>query len=496
MHPPPALPHQLSKSAFLIGMQCTKRLWLQKNQPGDIARTPESEYNSFSKGKYVGELARSLYPDGKDASPIDYDYKAALEKTYSWIQSGEQVIYEASFQYQGLFASVDILVKQGKQWHAYEVKSSTSVKEHHYLDAAFQYYVMQGAGLDISGISVIHINNKYVLHGALNLKHLFHKVSIRHQVLQLQESIAEKVQDLLTISSRPEAQVVEIGPHCMMPHTCNFMDHCWGHISSPSVFDLAHLGILKKFELYQQGYVKLDEIPEGFILSAGQQLQIRSTLGREVHIDREALRNWLGSLHYPLLFMDFECFQPAVPLYEGSRPFQQVPFQFSVHRLREQGAGLEHTAFIGDPIPDPRLDFLQALLKAVEGEGTVLAYNQSFEISRLKDLAIQFPEYKGPVNELIKRIRDLMEPFLQKWYYAPDMQGSYSIKMVLPALVPELSYEGMAIADGQAASYAFESLMYEQDEEKKAAIKRDLLAYCNLDTEAMVKVWEILMQQA
>jgi hypothetical protein len=143
MHPPPAIPHQLSKSAFLIGMQCVKRLWLQKNQPGDKTRATESEYNLFSKGKYVGELARSLYPDGKDATPQDYDYKTALDKTYDWIQSGEPVIYEASFQYNGLFASVDILVKQGKHWHAYEVKSSTSVKEHHYLVAAFQYYVMQ-----------------------------------------------------------------------------------------------------------------------------------------------------------------------------------------------------------------------------------------------------------------------------------------------------------------------------------------------------------------
>jgi Domain of unknown function(DUF2779)/Domain of unknown function DUF83 len=496
MHPPPALPHQLSKSTFLIGMQCTKRLWLQKNKPGDKTRSTDSEYSLFSKGKYVGALARSLYPDGKDASPQDYDYKSAMEKTYDWIRSGEQVIYEASFQYQGLFASVDILVKQGKQWHAYEVKSSTSVKEHHYLDAAFQYYVMQGAGLDISGISVIHINNKYVLHGELNLKHLFHKVSIRHQVLQLQESIAEKVQELLAISSRPEVPVVDIGPHCMIPHACDFLDQCWGHISSPSVFDLAHLGTMKKFDLYYQGYIKLDEIPEGYTLSAGQQLQIKSTLEKEVHIDREALRNWLGSLQYPLLFMDFECFQPAVPLYEGSRPFQQVPFQFSVHRLREQGAELEHTAFIGDPVPDPRLDFLKALLKAVEGGGTVLAYNQSFEISRLKDLAIQFPEYKEPVNELIKRIRDLMEPFLQKWYYAPEMHGSYSIKMVLPALVPELSYEGMAIADGQAASYAFESLMYIKEEEKRKKIKEDLLQYCNLDTEAMVKVWEVLKMES
>jgi hypothetical protein len=473
-------------------MQCTKRLWLQKNQPGDKTRSTDSEYALFSKGKYVGVLARTLYPDGKDASPHDYDYTGALEKTYNWIGEGAQVIYEASFQYQGLFASVDILVKQGKQWHAYEVKSSTSVKEHHYLDAAFQYFVMEKAGLDISGISVIHINNKYVRHGELNLKHLFHKVSIRHQVLQLQESIAEKVQDLLAISSMPESPAVEIGPHCMMPHPCNFMDQCWGHISSPSVFDLAHLGTLKKFDLYYQGYVKLDEIPEGYTLSAGQRLQIKSTIGQEVHIDREALGNWLDSLQYPLFFMDFECFQPAVPLYEGSRPFQQVPFQFSVHRILEDGAGLEHVAFIGDPLPDPRLDFLQALLKAVEENGTVLAYNKSFEISRLKDLAIQFPEYKESIAALIKRISDLMEPFQQQWYYAPDMHGSYSIKMVLPALVPELSYEGMAIADGQAASYAFESLMYMEDDEKKKKIKEDLLQYCNLDTEAMVRVWEVL----
>jgi hypothetical protein len=196
------------------------------------------------------------------------------------------------------------------------------------------------------------------------------------------------------------------------------------------------------------------------------------------------------------MFMDFECFQPAVPLYEGSRAFQQVPFQFSVHRIREQGALLEHAFFIGDPVPDPRLLFLQELLKAIEGTGNVLTYNQSFEISRLKDLAIQFPEYKEPIAELIIRIRDLMEPFQQQWYYAPDMHGSYSIKMVLPALVPDLSYEGMAIADGQAASYAFESLMYIEEEGKRKKIKEDLLQYCNLDTEAMVRVWEVLKMES
>ena len=305
MHPPPAIPQELSKSTFLNGMQCTKRLWLQKNQPGDKTRSTESEYNLFSKGKYVGVLARILYPDGKDASPVEYDYKTALEKTYEWIQSGEQVIYEASFQYQGLFASIDILVKQGKHWHAYEVKSSTSVKEHHYLDAAFQYFVMQGAGLDISGISVIHINNKYVRHGELNLKHLFHKVSIRHQVIQLQESIAEKVQDLLGISSLAEAPKVDIGPHCMVPHTCNFMDQCWGHVSSPSVFDLAHLATLKKFELYYQGYLKLDEIPEGYNLTVAQQLQIKSTLGQEVHIDQSGTSKLAGFTSVPAFIYGF-----------------------------------------------------------------------------------------------------------------------------------------------------------------------------------------------
>ena len=465
---------------------------MHKNQPGEKTKSPETDYNLFSKGKYVGELARSLFPNGKDASPLDYEYKGALEKTYHWIESGEQVIYEASFQYQGLFASVDILVKQGHYWHAYEVKSSTSVKEHHYLDAAFQYYVMRGAGLELSGISVIHINNKYTRKGELNLKQLFHKVSVRTPVLQLQDSIAEKVTELLELIDRPQVPAVDIGPHCTIPHACDFMDHCWGHITQPSVFDIAHLGALRKFELYYQGFLKLDEIPEGFKLSAAQELQIKSTLGQEVHIDRPNLSAWLDSLQYPLFFMDFECFQPAVPLYEGSRAFQQVPFQFSVHHVREYGAVPGHVSFIGDPMPDPRPDFLEALLKATEGTGTVLAYNQSFEISRLKDLALQFPDKKEPIENLIKRVRDLMEPFQQKWYYAPDMHGSYSIKMVLPALVPELSYEGMTIADGQAASYAFESLMYEEDTEKRAKIKNDLLEYCNLDTEAMVRVWEKL----
>ena len=225
---------------------------------------------------------------------------------------------------------------------------------------------------------------------------------------------------------------MDIGPHCKEPYPCEFISHCWSHIPEPSVFDLCGMKWRKKFEIYNKGIIEFHQLPEGFKLSANQTLQVKAWRETYTHIDAYEIRQWLRLLQYPLYFMDFETFAPAIPIYDRSRPYQPIPFQFSVHVQRQPGCILEYYEYLGEPENDPRPEFLEQLLKAVEKEGTVLVYNQGFESSRLKELKQDYPAFAATIDNLLNRLADLMLPFQKKWYYTPEMNGSYSVKSVLP----------------------------------------------------------------
>jgi hypothetical protein len=404
--------------------------------------------------------------------------------------SGTRVIYEASFLWDGLFAAVDILVKRGPQWHAYEVKSGTSIKEHYLADATFQLHVIRGAGVSVSRFFIMHVDSRFQRFGPIEPSSLFQIVPVMRRLRILLPELIGQVAELKQVLSTNQIPQKDIGPHCSSPHPCPFTDLCWSHIPTPSIFDIMHLGGTRKFELYYQGVFRQEELPDGYHLSEMQKLQVSATVSGMDYVNEPALKDWLNRLVYPLYLMDFECFQPAVPLYDGTRPYQQIPFQFSVHRTEYPGGTKEHMEFLAEAGPDPRRAFIEALLKATGLSGTVLAYNKSFELGRLRELAVQFPEEAADIQALINRVADLMEPFEKKWYYTPGMQGSHSIKNVLPAMVPGLHYEALAISNGQAASEAFEELFYLDNPQREQEIKDHLLAYCKLDTEAMVYILE------
>ncbi len=486
----------LSKSSFINGMQCARRLWLQYHAPEKGAPDAGTGESRYRKGREIGAMAREYLPGGKDASTEPFDPILSIENTRVLIASGATLIYEASFGYQGLFASVDILVRKGPRWHAYEVKSGTSVKEHYLSDAAFQYHVLQGAGLPLSKFYILLVDNRYIRHGAVDPALLFRREPVLKQVRRMQGTVvqaADRLRGMLSADAMPET---DIGPHCSSPRPCTFTGFCWNHIPYPSIFNIAHLGGDQKFRLYYSGVYRQEELPEGFVLTASQEMQVRATVSGESYVDPGRLRSWLDGLRYPLCLVDFECFQPAVPLYDDTRPYQQLPFQFSVHRRESPGGPAAHVEFLAEAGPDPRPAFIRALLDATGTEGSVLAYNKAFEVGRLKELARDFPEYHDPIQALIKRVADLMEPFEKKWYYAPAMQGSHSIKNVLPALVPGLHYDDLAISNGQAASEAFEDLFYTDDPLMERTIRENLLAYCKLDTEAMVHLLRTLEEAA
>jgi hypothetical protein len=487
--------HILSKSTFMRGCQCSKALWLYKHKPELRGEISSSQQAIFDQGTNVGKLAEQLFPNGVDARPKDtFSYQQSLIDTQQYIADSHSVIYEAAFEHQQVLAALDILVRNNGKWHAYEVKSSTEVKETYLQDAALQYYIITQSGLPLANISIVYINNQYVKQGSLDIKKLFKVESILDQVQVRQPEIAQKVLDLKKVAKQTDMPVMDIGLHCSDPYECDFTTHCWQHIPEDSVFDLrGHSAARRSFDLYQQGILKMQDIPEGFKLNNGQQIQVSVHKTGEPVIDRARITAFLCQLEYPLYFMDFESYNTAIPELDGAKPYQQIPFQYSVYKQSKPEGQLEHFEFLAVPGQDPRKEFLERLLLAIENKGTVLAYNRGFENGRLNELKVQYPEKAEQVESLQNRIVDLMSPFQSKAYYLSAMKGSYSIKDVLPALVPDLNYTELEIGSGSDASSAYYQLQFEKDEQLVLKTRTALLKYCKMDTYAMVKLLDKLM---
>ncbi len=484
--------HILSKSTFMKGCQCVKSLYLNKHQPKLKEKISVSQQALFDRGTSVGELARQLFPGGIDASPeFYYDYARSIEYTRQLIQDGQPIIYEAAFQFDGVLVAIDILAKENGVWKGYEVKSTTGVKETHLLDAALQYYVITQLGIDLNDMAIVHLNNQYLRMGTLNVRGLFVMVSIKEEVKENQEFIAAKISELKEVLRLTEVPVVDIGPHCYDPYPCDFVGHCWQHIPQPSVFNLSNLRWKQQLELYNQGIIRFEDITDDVELNDHQRLQVNCHLNKTNNVDQHGIQEFLSGLSYPLYFLDFETFNPAIPIFDNSRPYQQIPFQYSIHYKKHPEGELRHTDFLALPNADPRPAFIKQLLSKTHMPGDILTYNQNFEKTRLKELARDFPEYGYALEERIARIKDLMPPIQQRLYYTPEMNGAYSIKDVLPALVPELKYDDLPINNGSDASLYFEQMIYDPTADL-VTIRRNLLAYCKLDTLAMVKILEKL----
>lgn len=413
----------------------------------------EQQASIFGMGTNVGELARELFPGGVDASPATaYEYQQSVSDTAKYIKDGHEIIYEAAFQYDGILAALDILVKKNGKWYGYEVKSSTQVKDPFIQDVALQYYVITKAGIPLEDIFLVYVNNKYIRKGELNLEQLFSRQSLLTHALSLQEMIETKAMELKKVIAQKEAPSIVPGKHCTKPYDCDFYGHCWKDVA--------------------------EEINE----------EIES-------INKKELKAFIKQLEYPLFFMDFETYMLAVPGYDGHWPYRQVPFQFSVHVENKYRGELGHHSFLAQPDCDPCPEFVEKLVACLGSKGTILVYNLTFENCRLKELKADYPKYKKQIEKIQERMVDLMTPFRKKHLYLPSMKGSYSIKAVLPALVPEMSYEGMAIGNGGDASAAFYKLREEKDETKIAQTREALLKYCEMDTMAMVRIIEKLKQQ-
>jgi hypothetical protein len=485
--------HILSKSTYIRGLQCHKSLYLYKHHNKLRDTISARQQAIFNRGTDVGVLARQLFPGGVDASPdTPFQYQESVKQTAKYIASGKKVIYEAAFQFEGVLAAVDILVFENNAWKAYEVKSSTSVSDVYLHDAALQYYVISGSGINIEDFRVVYINNQYTRRGALDINALFTSESVLKKAKNMHQFVENAVQKAKAILIQPNIPETPIGEQCMSPYECDFKGHCWKNIPEKSVFEFAGMQLSRKFELFNQGMVFMKDVPPE-LLNSGQKIQVTHDTALTHYFDKVAINTFLEKLPYPLYFMDFETMMSAVPLFDKTRPYQQIPFQFSVHYCDSSNSQPEHAEFLADAGSDPREAFILSLISTLNHENAlIVTYNQSFEKSCLEALSNAFPEHTTELRSIISRVRDLMDPFRQKQVYFPAMDGSYSIKSVLPAMVPELSYESLEVADGAMAATGFESLQYEKNPEKIAKMRQNLLDYCRLDTLAMVRIFEKL----
>ena len=486
----------LSKSSFVKGHQCVKALYLHKyHEEHDVeVEEPSAALQAiFSQGHVVGKLAQERHPGGLNALPNGHlGIAKGIEDTKKWMADPNvKVIYEACVTYQGVFAALDILVRDGNGWKIYEVKSSTKVKHPYPLDAGLQYWVMTKLGFKVKDVFVTHINTGYERKAELDVQKLFSDSTVLTEAKSYQKEIGKKVKSFKEALSKKDIPKVEIGDHCSNPYSCDFKNHCWPEIPKYSIFDL-YYGGKKSKELYERGVEFIKDIPEGTVLTPLQKMQVDAEKTGVEYVNNEEIQNFLESIEYPIAHMDFETYNGAVPEFSNSRPYQFMLFQWSCHVQTEKASEPIHKGFLADVSQDPRVPFIEALIEATKDAKTIFVYNIGFEVPRLKELAKQLPHYSKDITTIIDRVVDLATPFQKKWYYTKEMKGKYSIKYVLPAIVPELTYDNLEIGNGGDASSSFLNLKHESNQDVINTTRENLIEYCQRDTYAMVKLLEKL----
>ncbi len=481
----------LSKSLFIRGIQCPKSLYLHKFHPEWRDEISQDQENLFQTGTEVGMLAQELFPGGIEIPYEGLSHNDQLQKTQNALSKGIDTIYEATFSFDDIFVKNDLLHLGEEGWELYEVKGVTEIEEVHLNDVALQFYVAKGSGLPVEKTFLVYINNQYVRNGAIKPDKLFIVDEVTESVLKKQEWVKEEVNKLRRMLSGKEPEIA-IGKQCNDPYACDFIGHCREHLPENSIFDLGGQGT-NRFKLYYQGYVDLKEVP-GELLSQGQRLQLDSFLNQEEVFNSDGVKDFLKTLWYPLYFLDFETINPPIPPFNGTRPYQRIPFQYSLHYQEKENGVLGHLEFLADPRSDFREELLQNLCDQIPPGACVIAYNASFEKGCLQNLATWFPNYKDRIEGITQNLQDLAIPFRKKDVYHWKMKGSYSLKNVLPCLLPDMTYSNLEIQDGGMAMNAYQNLMEIRDMEEAAKLRQAMLDYCRLDTLAMVKILEKLKE--
>lgn len=471
-------------------------MYLEHHLPELKSPLSASERKNLEQGKQVQEAARKAFPGGQLISFLDPD--TAVEDTKHAIVSGVLTLFEGAFRYNGVLIRTDILTRNtiDSQWDLYEVKATSynnitkEQREEYQNDIAIQVWVLKKIGFDIGRINLTHLNSECRFPDLHNLfTHEDYSKEILPILAELNKSV-ETLQDILIQTKKP---TISIGPYCEKPHPCSFADYCWKDIPSPSVFDIPNCR--KKWDFFDMGRVTIDSLQDMHFTSPVHKRVLQCYRDKQPYFDTSTVEALLKPLSYPFCYLDFESIDPPIPRYLGTHPFQHLPFQFSCHIKYQKDKELIHREFLFESLEDPRTQFIATLLEAVPREGTIIVYHDTYEKTRLKELAEAFPLCAEQLEDMKDRIFDL-EEVVKKGVFLPDFLGSFSIKKVAPAILgQEASYENMEIGDGIEAQLAFEQFSSMVDSSEKAAMRRGLLEYCKQDTLLMVRLHEWLQAE-
>ena len=481
----------LSKSKYCKAYQCNKILWLDKYK-SEVAEVIDND-SVFENGTNVGQLAKGLFGEYLDVEYND-DLNVMINDTNNYLKNDKCIITEASFDYNGNFCSVDILKKNNNDYEIYEVKSSTGVSKIYLEDASYQYYVLKSLGYNVTKVSIVHINSEYERHGDLELDKLFVIEDVTKYARNNYDIVKNKIEEINKYMNRTTEEDKEIDLCCFEPYECPYFKYC-SNLKENNVFDLRGLDKKIKIKLYKSGLVYFKDLLNAKINKKYKEQIDYELNDKEDKINSKNIKTFMNTLSYPLYFLDFETFQESIPEYDGIHPYEQIPFQYSLHYINEKDGQLFHKEFLADGVSDPRRELAQRLVNDIPDNVCVLAYNMRFEKGVINRLSKLFPDLSSHLLKINNNMKDLMTPFASRDYYNKYMKGSYSIKYVLPALFPDdpsLDYHNLdMVHNGREASATYMDLKNHSKEELEI-IRDNMLKYCGLDTYAMVKIYKKL----
>ena len=485
----------LSKSRFITGQQCHLRLWYQCYHPDLASVTSEAQQAIFDSGHDVGELATRLYPGGRLIAEDHLHHREAVQTTLK-VMGNEKIpaIFEAAFLYDDIRIRVDILERlENGKWNLIEVKSSTSVKDVHFPDVAVQWYVLRGAGLEIDKAFLMHVNNQYVYDGKeLDFNSFFISSDVTEDVVAMQERVPNMISELNEMLSDSDPPDILPSRHCNDPYECEFYEHCTKGMPEHWIIELSGITQTKLNDFAAMGINDIKDIPSTYSLTDLHE-RIRTSVVNNKEYISEELERELTDVEYPIHFLDFETISTAIPRYAGTRPYEIIPFQWSDHILQKDGV-LEHHDYLCNEDKDPREEFTFRLLSVLGMKGSIFIYS-TYEIQIIKALSEDLSEYRKKLVDTLDRFKDLCA-ITKKHFYHPEFHGSFSLKSVLPVLVPDMDYQFLQIQEGGQASLEYLRMIdLSASPEEREKIREDLLTYCEQDTLAIVRIREEMLKR-
>ena len=505
----------ISKSKYLAGLQCPKLFWTYYKKPEAVPPPDAATQAIFDQGHEVGALAKTLFPGGIEIEGEPWKFADLMARTREAMKK-RVPLYEAAFGARHAFARADILVPvESEAWDIVEVKSGTEVKPVNILDLSLQRFAAESSGLKIRKCFLMHIDNTYVRRGPVEADRLFAREDVTAAVAGEMKNVEANLRSMLALLERDSSPDAPIGPHCDDPFLCPLHDACWAFLPVDNPLRVNGFSKEAAFHLIRGGILKIGDMPvierkdaaEDSAGSTGlaaslkigkkQMIQIEAARTGLPFVKTAELRKFLEQLAYPRSYLDFETFQTAVPAYDGTRPYQQVPFQFSLHIVAAPEADPEHHSYLAAGDVDPRPEFLDRLRGCLGEFGPVICYNAAFERGIVEEAVAAAPAFKAWWKKTEKRFVDLLVPFRTFAFYHPAQIGSASLKAVLPAVTGGPGYEGLEICDGSQAAWEYRRITFGRVEpDERARVRKQLEEYCGLDTEAMIRVVAALEREA